>query len=733
MSAKISLCMIVGNEEQYIERCLNSFHPVADEICIVRAIGNLKADRTLDIAREQFGAKTGEYYNRAGHADWPHVDDFAAARQQSFDMATGDYILWCDADDILKCGADRIRKHAHEGGYACFMFPYDVFGKNVMPKRERLVLKNAGRWAYPVHECFKFYVEPVTAAIDEGVIFQHLPKITKTGSNERNLRILESIPKEEMNIGLKYHLFGELMAVNRTQEGIDLATEMLSAKDLGKDERYDLLLSLVIHTTNMDDRVALLHEAHKVDPERREALGVLSCTMMDMGKPASALAYARQMAATTEPVDPAWNSRRPFYGYIGDDIYQQALRVNRRYHEAEVIRRDGFKKINGPRISLLHATRGRPNQASKCRKAWHDLAEHPEQVEHIFAFDEDDKDSHVLARFHHVVMPAGGGCVAAWNVASLVSLGDVLIQVSDDWTPPPMWDRLILERLGDLSEPRVLAVSDGSRNDKLLCMAICSRGYYCQDFFLFHPDFTGVYSDNWFTQTAYARGQVIEARDIVFQHKHPAFDTAPMDATYAAQNSPERYAQGKAVYDELAKGKDWSSVPGFFNYWAFYKDVADQLKDGDTVAEVGVWLGRSIIFLAQTLKRQGKKVKLIAVDSFKGELNQTAHQEMVALHGGSLRKAFDANIQRCGVADMIEVIESDSAEAALQVHAGSLAFCYIDAAHDYDSVKRDINAWMDRVKPGGTFAGHDAYHEPVMKAVREIMPTAKTLGPVWIR
>jgi hypothetical protein len=34
-------------------------------------------------------------------------------------------------------------------------------------------------------------------------------------------------------------------------------------------------------------------------------------------------------------------------------------------------------------------------------------------------------------------------------------------------------------------------------------------------------------------------------------------------------------------------------------------------------------------------------------------------------------------------------------------------FVYIDARHDYESVKEDLHAWFDKVRPGGILAGHD--------------------------
>ena len=48
-----------------------------------------------------------------------------------------------------------------------------------------------------------------------------------------------------------------------------------------------------------------------------------------------------------------------------------------------------------------------------------------------------------------------------------------------------------------------------------------------------------------------------------------------------------------------------------------------------------------------------------------------------------------------------------STEAATRVPHHSLDFVYIDARHDYASVMEDLEAWFDKVRPGGIFAGHD--------------------------
>ena len=48
-----------------------------------------------------------------------------------------------------------------------------------------------------------------------------------------------------------------------------------------------------------------------------------------------------------------------------------------------------------------------------------------------------------------------------------------------------------------------------------------------------------------------------------------------------------------------------------------------------------------------------------------------------------------------------------SAEGADKIPHHSLDFVFIDARHDYQSVKEDLGLWADKVRPGGLLAGHD--------------------------
>lgn len=193
-------------------------------------------------------------------------------------------------------------------------------------------------------------------------------------------------------------------------------------------------------------------------------------------------------------------------------------------------------------ISLLHATRWRPVQALATRSLWLERASDPGSVEHLFAFDADDPESQEgLKNFPHVLVRPGGACVAAWNEAAAKCRGEVLVQLSDDWVPPDQWDQKILQRLGDISQEKVLAISDGHRTDCLLCMAILTRRRYQSQGWMFCPEYSALFSDNEFSYRAYRDHVVVDAKDLVFEHRHPLYHAqVPVDRTYSHQNEPAR-------------------------------------------------------------------------------------------------------------------------------------------------------------------------------------------------
>lgn len=85
---RLSLCMIVKDEEEMLPRCLAAAKRAVDEMIVV---DTGSTDRTVEIA-ESFGA-------RVLHHEW--TGSFSDARNVSLEAATGDWIIYLDADEVL--------------------------------------------------------------------------------------------------------------------------------------------------------------------------------------------------------------------------------------------------------------------------------------------------------------------------------------------------------------------------------------------------------------------------------------------------------------------------------------------------------------------------------------------------------------------------------------------------------------------------------------------------------
>lgn len=95
----ISLCMIVKDEENYLEECIMSVKNIVDEIIIVDTGSK---DKTKEIAKKF----TDKIY------DFIWDDDFSVARNFSISKATGKYILILDADEkIAKRDIEKIKEY----------------------------------------------------------------------------------------------------------------------------------------------------------------------------------------------------------------------------------------------------------------------------------------------------------------------------------------------------------------------------------------------------------------------------------------------------------------------------------------------------------------------------------------------------------------------------------------------------------------------------------------------
>ncbi len=178
----VSLCMIVKNEEDVLERCLESLAGAVDEIIIVDT-------GSVDHTREIAARFTDQIF------DFPWQDDFSAARNESFSHASMDYCMWLDADDVLleeDRNAFLVLKETLDPTVSVVMAPYhtgfDESGQVTFSYyRERLIKNRAGmRWAGAVHEA----VTPVGSIQYAEFAVTH--QKTRPSDPDRNLRIYQA-------------------------------------------------------------------------------------------------------------------------------------------------------------------------------------------------------------------------------------------------------------------------------------------------------------------------------------------------------------------------------------------------------------------------------------------------------------------------------------------------------------------------------------------------------------
>lgn len=560
MKNKICLAIILGNESDVIDRCLSSFLPAVDYVSAVIATGNQPPDPTAAKVQEacceaKIPFRISTYRNH-GSRDWAHLDSFAAARNLAWDQSfyfDCQWLLWCDADDVLSDGgADVIRECAkvEDEALDAWVFPYDTGREITM--RDRLIRHGRSYWEHAIHEQ-PAYFKSGRMKICEEARWIHKPLDTKTSSHERNLAILQAeISDASRNA---FYLHQQHFLHGDKGEATVWGKVALACPDSDKVERYETLLNLAQMETTPQEARRLASEAFAIMPNRREALAYLSAMNIAIGNFKDAAALARQMMTIPKPKDVIWSLNHAWYDWKGAQLYAQTLRLTGKASDADDLLQSVYERNNG-KISVIHATLGRPQQALAIRELWLSRAKNPNGIQYIFGLHSFDEKSGALKGFPHAITDRPG---AGPNLASAASIatGEVFVQAQDDIFPPEGWDEIILNRLGDLTVPKFLAVSDGHRNDRLCVTSIMTRPYVeqkaisCDGGGFGHDGYHSMYWDTENTYRAYKDGVVTEAKDVVFFHNHPAFVPGlPWDQTYQIENAPEHYKTGAELFNQ---------------------------------------------------------------------------------------------------------------------------------------------------------------------------------------
>ena len=133
---------------------------------------------------------------------------------------------------------------------------------------------------------------------------------------------------------------------------------------------------------------------------------------------------------------------------------------------------------------------------------------------------------------------------------------------------------------------------------------------------------------------------------------------------------------------------------------AFLASLAATVPVGQVVVEIGSYRGRSTIALAYGA---ADGVRVYAVDPHE------EHEVQGLPFGMADNQAFMANVSRAGMGHKIRVANVPSSFGKCRWWGWrNVGLLFIDGAHEYASVREDIDVWSWYLAVGGLLALHDA-------------------------
>jgi len=254
---KISSCIITKNEDENIGRCLESVKNISDEIIVV---DTGSTDNTVEIAKSS-GAEVYFY-------EWDK--NFSNAKNHALDKATGDWIIFLDADEYFEINTQKVIKDALKSvhnsksikGVLCKMIHTDGYNGRVLYETPnlRIFRGNCGiRFEGAIHEEPRINHRPfkLTELHNSNLLIYHtgyaLALVTE--KNRRNLEILNrQVANNEITSLTYYYLSLTHHNLYNHEEAIKYALLALNEPSLEKTfvayKPYVFLISSMIMLNN---------------------------------------------------------------------------------------------------------------------------------------------------------------------------------------------------------------------------------------------------------------------------------------------------------------------------------------------------------------------------------------------------------------------------------------------------------------------------------------------------
>ncbi len=299
----IGLAMIVRDEAQVIERCLESVAGLIDTwtICDTGS-----TDGTPELIEAALAGIPGTLHHTTWH-------DFGANRSELMKLASGSaqYLLLLDADMTIESAGQLPELSAD-----AYLLRHAGSVEYLIPR----LVRADRRWWYEgsTHEYLATEGEHSQAVLEELVVEHHGDGGSRVDKLERDERLLRAdLERDPGNVRAVFYLAQTLRDAGRDEEAIELYQRRVEMGGWHEEVFYAAYQAAVIRArSDADAAIPMLLDAIERGPQRAEPLCELARLCRDSGRFESAYEFARRGLELPYPDD---------WLFVHRDVYEWGL------------------------------------------------------------------------------------------------------------------------------------------------------------------------------------------------------------------------------------------------------------------------------------------------------------------------------------------------------------------------------------------------------------------------
>ncbi len=184
-------------------------------------------------------------------------------------------------------------------------------------------------------------------------------------------------------------------------------------------------------------------------------------------------------------------------------------------------------------------------------------------------------------------------------------------------------------------------------------------------------------------------------------------------------------------------------IPGYSDarHYQFFRQLLASRRI-ETILILGVYFGRDIVFMLEAARRAGRDIRITGVDKFSDDACadwpeglRDRSWEQAGFGAAPSLEAATAHLSPWSTGGSVELVRQHDAVFLAECR-GVFDLIYLDTAHDYETLRRQIWQAVPRLAPGGILAGDD-YSDAgtwgVRRAVTEAAPIHTVFsGWIWV-